>query len=207
MNARQILSRMSLPTFAVLLLCLSLADVANAQSGDTQKPKIKNFGQMDVRFYRGAQPEESDYKDLAAIGIKIIFDLRDDPENYARRAAEAVGMRYVNIPLSDTDRPSDESVEEFLKIVANPFAGKFYVHCKGGRHRTGAMTAIYRLTHDEWTADRAWAEMKEFDFEYGFGHDALKNYVFRYYTQMGNKSVVVNTGTPRLIQFSLRWAF
>ena len=28
--------------------------------------KIKNFGQMDERFYRGAQPKEKDYKDLAA---------------------------------------------------------------------------------------------------------------------------------------------
>jgi hypothetical protein len=35
---------------------------------------------MDDRFYRGAQPDKKDYKDLAALGIKTI-DLREDPES------------------------------------------------------------------------------------------------------------------------------
>ena len=42
--------------------------------------RIKNFGQMDEHFYRGAQPEQSDYTAMApALGIKTIIDLRDDP--------------------------------------------------------------------------------------------------------------------------------
>src|SRR5689334_9403055 len=34
---------------------------------------IKNFGQMDTHFYRGAQPRPEDYKALAALGIKTII--------------------------------------------------------------------------------------------------------------------------------------
>src|SRR5215208_5187512 len=54
--------------------------------------KVKNFGQMDERFYRGAQPKPEDYKDLAALGIKTVIDLRDDPTKYEKPEAEAVGM-------------------------------------------------------------------------------------------------------------------
>src|SRR5215831_16671809 len=34
--------------------------------------KIKNFGQMDEHFFRGAQPAPDDYKTLATLGIKCI---------------------------------------------------------------------------------------------------------------------------------------
>ncbi|HEY7543499.1 MAG TPA: tyrosine-protein phosphatase [Blastocatellia bacterium] len=197
MNARQILFRVPLSTFAITLFCLSFVAVANAQSSDAQKPKIKNFGQMDVRFYRGAQPEESDYKDLAALGIKTIIDLRDDPERYARHAAEEAGMHYVNIPMSDTDRPSEEAIEEFLKIAGNPFAGKFYVHCKGGRHRTGLMGAVYRMNFYRWDFKQAYKEMKDYDFYTRWGHGVIKDYVQDYFDRMQTRAVEVSTGTAK----------
>src|SRR5215213_292148 len=62
--------------------------------------KVKNFGQMDEHFYRGAQPKPEDYKDLVTLGIKTIIDLRDDPTSYEKREAEALGMHYINIPMS-----------------------------------------------------------------------------------------------------------
>jgi hypothetical protein len=37
-----------------------------APAANNASVKIKNFGQMDDRFYRGAQPDKKDYKDLAA---------------------------------------------------------------------------------------------------------------------------------------------
>jgi tyrosine-protein phosphatase SIW14 len=55
-----------------------------------------------------------------------------------------------------------------------------YVHCQGGKHRTGAMTAVYRITHDGWTADRAYAEMQHYKFGPALFHPALKNFVFTY---------------------------
>src|SRR5437762_11207197 len=89
--------------------------------------RVKNFGQMDERFFRGAQPKESDYKDLAALGIKTIIDLRDDPESYEARDAQVAGMRYVNIPMSDSGRPRDSQIAEFLKLANDPATGKFFV--------------------------------------------------------------------------------
>lgn len=69
----------------------------------------------------------------------------------------------------------------FLRLVNDPANGAVYVHCKGGRHRTGAMTAAYRLTHDGWTAEQAFEEMLRYDFNGGFlggGPAAQKKFVF-----------------------------
>src|ERR1043165_1894436 len=128
-----------------LISIIAFALMVSAQTApqtDFSNIKIKNFGQMDERFYRGAQPNQKDYKDLAALGIKTIIDLTDSPKDYERSTAESLGMRYVNIPIADKTAPSDASVTQFLKLVGDPATGKFYVHCAGGRHRTGIMGAV-----------------------------------------------------------------
>ena len=42
------------------------------------------------------------------------------------------------------------------------------------------MTAIYRLTHDAWTADRAFSEMKHYKFGADFLHPEFKSFVYAY---------------------------
>src|SRR6185312_12546805 len=135
--------------------------------------KIKNFGQMDERFYRGAQPKEQDYAALAALGIRTIVDLRDDPTSYEKGATEAAGMRYVNIPMNDKSYPREDQIQAFLKLVDDPNTGKFFVHCAGGRHRTGVMGAVYRFNHDKWSFDQVYKEMKDYDFYTRFGHGEM----------------------------------
>jgi len=146
--------------------------------------KIRNFGKMDDRFFRGAQPDESDYKDLKALGINTVIDLQDSPTSYEKRAVEAVGMRYVNIPMSDSSYPKEETIQSFLKVVNNPSTGKFFSHCARGRHRTGVVCAIYRFTVDHWNYDQAYAEMKDYDFYTRWGHGDMKKYVDDYWQHM-----------------------
>jgi len=162
--------------------------------------KIKNFGQMDDRFYRGAQPKEEDYKQLAAIGIKTVIDLREDPTEYEKREAEAAGMRYVNLPMSDKEYPPATTIDQFLKLVDDPATGKFFVHCAGGRHRTGVMGAVYRFNHYNWNFDQVYAEMKKYDFYTRWGHGEMKKFVEDYAVHFPNKSTAaaaVTTGTNR----------
>ena len=163
--------------FAILSFVFATSLNAVAQQTDV---KIKNFGQMDDRFYRGAQPKEEDYKQLAAIGIKTIIDLRDDPTEYEKREAEAAGMRYVNIPMSDKDYPATAAIDQFLKLVEEPATGKFYVHCAGGRHRTGVIGAVYRFNNYNWNYDQVYAEMKKYDFYTRWGHGDFKKFVEDY---------------------------
>jgi len=161
--------------------------------------QIKNFGQMDERFFRGAQPRESDFRDLAALGIKTVIDLRDDAKATEKKDVEALGMRYVNIPMSDTVYPRAEQIDAFLKLAADPATGKFYVHCAGGRHRTGVIGAVYRFNHYHWNYDQVYAEMKAYDFYTRFGHGAMKQFVEDYWRQRQPvvSSAAAQTVSPR----------
>src|SRR5688572_26887041 len=90
------------PFVALFVMAFSFTTFTSAQTATTNFPtvKIKNFGQMDERFYRGAQPLEDDYQSLKDLGIKTVIDLRNDPTDYEKSAVEALGMKYVNIPMS-----------------------------------------------------------------------------------------------------------
>ena len=167
------------------LLAILAAFAATAAAQETPQRaalvKIKNFGQMDDRFFRGAQPKESDYKDLAALGIKTVIDLTDDPKPYERSLVESLGMKYINIPMVEKKYPTAEATQTFLKTVSDPNTGKFFVHCAGGRHRTGAMGAVYRYEFYGWNFDRVYQEMKAYDFYTSWGHGAFKDFVKDYY--------------------------
>src|SRR5918998_4308500 len=119
---------------ATLALVLASSATALTQEKDNPKVSIKNFGQLDERFFRGAQPKEDEFKELAALGIKTVIDLREDPEAYEKTNVEALGMRYVNIPMIAKKYPEASQVEQFIKLVDDPSTGKFFVHCAGGRH-------------------------------------------------------------------------
>jgi protein tyrosine/serine phosphatase len=189
--------------FGAFVTILLLSIVSFAQSADQQSSfsniKIKNFGQMDERFYRGAQPKkEEDYKALKALGINTIIDLQEDCKDYEKPIVESLGMRYVNIPMGDKEYPKQEWVDTFLKVVNDPATGKFFVHCAGGRHRTGAMGAVYRYTKYGWSYDQVYAEMKKFDFYTSWGHGDYKKFVEDYWHQVqanGGKGSAVATST------------
>jgi len=184
-------SRSSLSVlFAVLLLILASSSTAFSQDNKAGIT-IKNFGQMDDRFYRGGQPKEDEYKELAALGIGTVIDLRDDPASYEKQSVEAAGMKYVNIPMSDKQYPETAKIEQFLKLVDDPSTGKFYVHCAGGRHRTGVMGAVYRFNHYNWNYDQVYAEMKKFDFYTRFGHGDLKKFVQDYAVNFQSKQASI----------------
>ena len=57
------------------------------------------------------------------------------------------------------------------------------------------MTAVYRITHDGWSADQAYAEMKKYHFHsfrhHGLKrHHALKHFVYRYYDSIHSRQPV-----------------
>ena len=169
--------------FAAVALVLASQVSAFSQevnNSNFSNVSIKNFGQMDDRFFRGAQPKENEYKELAALGIRTVIDLQNEPTSYEKQNVEALGMKYVNIPMSDKDYPETAKIDQFLKLVDDPSTGKFYVHCAGGRHRTGVMGAVYRFNHYNWNYDQVYAEMKKYDFYTRWGHGDMKKFVQDY---------------------------
>jgi protein tyrosine/serine phosphatase len=192
--ARQSMLKAAQASLLVLFGIIAVAPARGQQPEKFSNIRIKNFGQMDARFYRGAQPKPEDYAQLAALGIKTIVDLRDDPVSYEKSAAEAAGMRYVNIPMNDKSLPSDEQTQTFLKLVNNPATGAFFVHCAGGRHRTGVMGAVYRYNFYNWNYDQTYKEMKTYDFYTRWGHGSLKDYVEDYYNRIQTHQITVMSG-------------
>jgi protein tyrosine/serine phosphatase len=142
---------------------------------------IDNFARVDANYFRGAQPAGRDFRDLAALGIKTIINLTSfDAQANEPSMVAAAGMKYVAIPMTTRTVPTQDQIAEFLKIINDPTSQPVYVHCVGGSHRTGVMTALYRITHDGWTGKRAFAEMKNFKFGPDFLHSEFKKFVLDY---------------------------
>lgn len=139
--------------------------------------KIGNFGQLDERYYRGAQPVQTDYQSLKDLGVNTVIDLRNDPTDYEKPTVEALGMKYVNIPMSGWKSPDMEDVNKFLALLEEPSTGTVYVHCKAGRHRANVMGAAYRYTKYDWDYDTVYKEMKKFRYSSGLVHGKLGSFV------------------------------
>ena len=167
----------------VLSTAVQAREMAGASSaiGDISKIRIDNFGQLNATYYRGEQPEGRDYADLAAVGIKTVIDLQGDGDNYdEQRLVEAAGMTFHRIPMTTHVEPTPEQLAQFLQIVNDPANQPVYVHCKGGKHRTGVMTAVYRMEQDGWSGDQAFDEMKQYEFGWDFLHSEFKRFVYGY---------------------------
>jgi len=181
-----------------LALVISIAPVAGAQVNAGQSTsaalstvRIENFGRIDATYYRGSQPEGRDYADLAALGVKTVIDLQADGDNADEaKLVEASGMRFYRIPMTTRVAPTGEQLATFMRIVNDPAQQPVYVHCAGGRHRTGVMTAVYRMEKDGWNADQAFKEMKKYDFGFDFLHPEFKKFVYAYHVQ-DNRSTPV----------------
>lgn len=181
--------RLTRVSAAALLLGLALGTPIAARADDrngsdvqrnSSNIQIDNFGRVNANYYRGAQPEGHDYADLAAFGIKTVIDLTQDGDAQESAAVQRLGMKFFRIPMTTHETPSPAKLAQFLQLVDDPANQPVYVHCQGGRHRTGVMTAVYRITDDGWTADQAFAEMKQYKFGADFLHPEFKAFVYRY---------------------------
>ena len=162
---------------------VTTADAQKAAKAPAVATTIKNFGKVDDQYYRGSQPSELQMAELKRLGVKTVIDLRKDKVAGASDWAQNAGLQYFNIRMLPGRAATDEQTQYFFSLVNDPANWPVYVHCKGGRHRTGALTAVYRITHDGWTAAQAWEEMKAYDFNDGFfgGPSAQKKFVFSFY--------------------------
>jgi protein tyrosine/serine phosphatase len=170
---------------------IAAATVSNTDA--LARIRIGNFGTVNDHLYRGSQPKGHDFTDLAALGAKAVIDLqKDGPSNEAGIVRRA-GMEFFRIPMDTSDPPTNGQIAEFFKIVNDPTNQPVYVHCAGGRHRTGALIAIYRMTYEGWTADQAYREMRQYHFEGFFDHPALRNFVFAYKPAPASQPGVIAT--------------
>lgn len=200
---RSLVSRLALRSALAISLASSMILAASAGSdhkSDTASStavSISNFGKVNDHLYRGSQPKGRQYQELRAIGVKTVVDLRADAQGNARAEAERAGLRYISLPLDDKRYPQADAATRFMEIVNNQENWPVYAHCAGGRHRTGAMVAVYRMTADHWTIDQAYDEMKQYDFYTSNGHGCYKDYVYDYYRDLQAQQAASSVAAPK----------
>jgi tyrosine-protein phosphatase SIW14 len=159
---------------AGLLIAIALPMAALAA---TPPDGVPNFQKVDDHVYRGAQPTEQGFKNLAKLGIKTVVDLRQpgDLSWNEEKIVRAAGMEYVTVPMNGMETPSNEKVVKVLALLEDPSTGPVFVHCKRGADRTGAVIACYRMEHDRWKNDQALREAKSLGMS--FFERAIQRYV------------------------------
>ena len=172
---------MDIPRFLILMVvpCLLAAQTS-----------IKNFAQVDEHVYRGAQPTREGFQELVKMGIKTVVNLRPASERPQEQSiVESLGMKYVNIPMT-MHAPTDEQMSKALAELNTSANWPVFLHCEGGRDRTGTVIACYRIAHDRWDKHKALAEarvhgMSPFDI-------GMERYIRRFHGQPGNAAPATN---------------
>jgi protein tyrosine/serine phosphatase len=129
---------------------------------------VNNFLQVNSWLYRGGQPDAIAVEALVKHGFRTIISLRWnlDVIKAERNLAWQHGLNFYSIPLSYWILPTRKQIDKFLSILDNESQRPIYMHCFHGRDRTGMLAAIYRIAREKWTADKAYAEMKDTGFRH-----------------------------------------
>lgn len=134
------------------------------------RPGLPNLHRVSPVLYRGAQPTEEGFRELARLGVKSVVSLRGF---HSDEIPPDAGLAYERISFKAW-HPEEEDVVRFLELAADPARQPVFVHCQWGADRTGMMCAIARIAFEGWTKEQAIAEMTQGDF--GF-HPEWQNLV------------------------------
>ena len=171
---RSIPVRVLLGVVAAALLVVAIQEVWRGFSFSDEKDRfftgVRNFGKVNARLYRGAQPSPAGYPALKAIGVDTVvrLSLADDGGVSEEQDVTAAGMRYVSIPMTTARAPTDDQIRRFLTLLRDNPARVIFVHCKSGADRTGMVVALSRITFDHWSVEKAIDEMNAFHYHKWF---------------------------------------
>lgn len=131
------------------------------------------------RFYRSGQMTEQGLREIVArYGIKTVINLQHeepDPLLLDRwmgrgtvRESELcarLGVRYVLLtpdvlPPGNKLDSTPPAVIDFLRILDDEKNHPVLLHCKAGLHRTGRLTAVYRMEYMGWSPGEALRELR-----------------------------------------------
>jgi len=150
------------------------------------------------KVYRSGCLTAEGFRDaIKKYNIKTVINLQEEaqdpdlPTTYfnSRRVRESevcrslgANLEFVFVDLVPaeqvgTQRPA--GIDHFLQIMDNPANYPVLIHCKAGLHRTGVLSAVYRMEYQRWQPLEAWHELRA----HGFGEfvsDASNDYISQY---------------------------
>ena len=122
---------------------------------------IKNCHQITTNLYRGAQPTAAGMKQLQALGVKTVINLRARHSDHKIAAGTSQNRAHFKMQPWHCD---EDEVVWFLKAATDTNNLPAFVHCERGADRTGVMCAMYRIVVCDWTKAQALDEMKNGGF-------------------------------------------
>jgi protein-tyrosine phosphatase len=136
------------------------------------------------RLYRSGQMTADGFIDtLQRLKIRTVINVQDDfpdpdlDESFwsSRTIKESelcqqLGVHYEFIapdlvPLSQFPAKHPQAIDRFLDLLDDESNYPILLHCKAGLHRTGVLTAVYRMEYQGWTPAEAFRELRA----HGFG--------------------------------------
>ena len=179
----------------IAVALVAAASTASLFAAQWHVASPRNFHVVqDGVLYRSGQltPEQFE-KVLDDSHIKTVVTLRTgrDPgkpysDEWEKEVCATRGLKHVRIlPRSwaasaSGDVPADQSVREFLAIMDDPANHPVLVHCFAGRHRTGALCAVFRMQYQNWTFEEAAAELRKYGFGPGGWRECVECYLRDY---------------------------
>ena len=131
------------------------------------------------RLYRSGQMTAPGLREaIDRYKIKTVVNLQHEnpdplmPESWLGKprvkeseVCEALNVHYVLLTPDILPQPNDLSksppvVADFLKLLDDESAYPILLHCKAGLHRTGRLTAIYRMEYEGWGTGAALRELR-----------------------------------------------
>jgi protein tyrosine phosphatase (PTP) superfamily phosphohydrolase (DUF442 family) len=131
------------------------------------------------RFYRCGQLTEDGFaRAVRELGIRTIINVQNefpDPQIqthfwgscHADETAMCarLGVRYVFLApelIAPARVPAERPpvIAEMLRVLDDESVYPVLLHCKAGLHRTGLLTAIYRMEYCDWSEAAAVRELK-----------------------------------------------
>lgn len=148
-----------------LLIFIFAAVSVTARAAAPAAADLPNFHAVAPGIWRGAAPSAVGLKELKAMGIDTVVDLRIAPKTVKKEHAlvTSLGMSWLNLPMSG-DPPTQKQVTTLMALLRQAPQRKIFVHCQHGADRTGCMIGIYRVSEQSWLFDRTFAEMRKYGF-------------------------------------------
>ncbi|MBA4189307.1 MAG: hypothetical protein C0467_15025 [Planctomycetaceae bacterium] len=205
---------------AVLVACVAIAPpVAFFRF---QYIHAKRFREVTPeRFYRSGQMTAAGLREMVAkTGIKTVLNLQHeepDPLLLDRwmgsgvvRESElcrALGVRYLLLTpdVIPAGLPRDKVppvVEDYLRILDDESSYPILIHCKAGLHRTGRLTAIYRMEYMGWSQGEALRELRANGYGNAMASEAdeyIIQFIRNYVPRKDRPKTVAIAPSPRVI--------
>jgi protein tyrosine phosphatase (PTP) superfamily phosphohydrolase (DUF442 family) len=143
------------------------------------------------QVYRSGQLTAAGLEEaLRRYHIRTVINLRDEspdphlaPGVPESEVCRRVNARYVFIAPDLIEREElaesrPKAIAEYLAILDDPANYPVLLHCRAGLHRTGVLTALYRMEYQGWSVEEAVHELRRNGF--GYTCHAENDYVLQY---------------------------